>query len=131
MVITGYDIDDIKLGRKTCIVFDISPVNYTFEVQAMSVQKLTFLLPTVLTIGPRIDDRDNLLRYAKLISQQANHVKELVEGVIEGESHVLAASMTMEEIFCSTKFSLFSSLGHTFPPPSSLLPLLLSLSLSL
>ncbi|MQL78481.1 hypothetical protein Taro_010912 [Colocasia esculenta] len=113
LVITGYGIDDIKLAKKAwvlpgqaCTVFDISPVNYTFEVQAMSAEKLPFLLPAVFTIGPRIDDRDSLLRYAKLISPHdklSNHVKELVKGVIEGETRVLAASMTMEEIFRGTK----------------------------
>ncbi|OWM83227.1 hypothetical protein CDL15_Pgr012708 [Punica granatum] len=33
----------------------------------------------------------------------SNHVKELVQGVIEGETRVLAASTTMEEIFKGTK----------------------------
>lgn len=109
LVITGYGIKDIKLAKKawifpgqSCTVFDVSPVNYTFEVQAMSAEKLPFLLPAVFTIGPRIDDIEGLLKYAKLISPHdklSNHVKELVQGVIEGETRVLAASMTMEEIF--------------------------------
>ncbi|MQM17123.1 hypothetical protein Taro_050091 [Colocasia esculenta] len=101
LVITGYDINGIKLAKKVwvlpgqaCTIFDISPVNYTFE-------KLTFLLPSIFTIGPCIDDRDSLLRYAKLISPHdklSNHIKELVKGVIKGETHVIASSMTMEEI---------------------------------
>ncbi|CDP07652.1 unnamed protein product [Coffea canephora] len=44
--------------------------------------------------------------YAKLLSHQqrdSHDVKELVKGVIEGETRVLAASMTMEEIFRGTK----------------------------
>jgi flotillin len=41
-----------------------------------------------------------LLKYAKLIS---NHVKELVQGIIEGETHVLEVSMTMEEVFMGIK----------------------------
>ncbi|XP_077231175.1 flotillin-like protein 4 [Tasmannia lanceolata] len=114
LVITGYNVKDIKLAKKAYIlpgqsysVFDISPVNYTFEVQAMSAEKLPFLLPAVFTIGPRVDDYDNsLLKYAKLMSSHdklSHHVKELVQGVIEGETRVLAASMTMEEIFKGTK----------------------------
>ncbi|MBA0650795.1 hypothetical protein Goklo_018177, partial [Gossypium klotzschianum] len=58
------------------------------------------------TIGPRVDDTPSLLKYAKLISPHdklSNHVKELVQGIIEGETRVLAASMTMEEIFKGTK----------------------------
>ncbi|TYI65158.1 hypothetical protein E1A91_D09G137700v1 [Gossypium mustelinum] len=113
LVITGVGIQDIKLAKKAWIlpgqsytVFDLSPVNYTFEVQAMSAEKLPFVLPAVFTIGPRVDDTPSLLKYAKLISPHdklSNHVKELVQGIIEGETRVLAASMTMEEIFKGTK----------------------------
>ncbi|KAI3904719.1 hypothetical protein MKW92_038338 [Papaver armeniacum] len=76
--------------------FDVSPVNYTFEIQAM----------TVLTIGPRVDNHEAMLKYAKLLSshdRQSNHVKELVEGVIEGETRVLTSYMTMEDVFKGTK----------------------------
>ncbi|XWS59081.1 hypothetical protein CRYUN_Cryun08bG0091600 [Craigia yunnanensis] len=113
LVITGIGITDIKLAKKAWIlpgqsysVFDLSPVNYTFEVQAMSAEKLPFVLPAVFTIGPRVDDEASLLKYAKLISPHdklSNHVKELVQGIIEGETRVLAASMTMEEVFRGTK----------------------------
>lgn len=113
LAITGWKIQDIRLSKKSwifpgqkCIKVDISPVNYTFEVQAMSAEKLPFVLPAVFTIGPRVDDNESMLKYAKLISSHdklSNHVKELVKGVIEGETRVLAASMTMEEIFRGTK----------------------------
>lgn len=98
LVITRYGIPDIKSAKKTWILpgqscgkFDISPVNYTFEVQAMNAEKLPFLLPAVFTIGPCIDDLDSLHLYAKLISLQPCQ--------IDGETRVLAASMTMEDIF--------------------------------
>ncbi|GAB4854617.1 Flotillin-like protein 4 [Ancistrocladus abbreviatus] len=113
LVITGIGIRDVKLATKSwvihgqrCTKFDISPVNYTFEVQAMSAEKLPFILPAVFTIGPRTDDMDSLKKYAKLISPHdklSAHVKDLVKGVIEGETRVLAASMTMEEIFRGAK----------------------------
>ncbi|KAK4480173.1 hypothetical protein RD792_013235 [Penstemon davidsonii] len=113
LVITGASIPDIKISKKAWILpgqsytkFDVSPVNYTFEVQAMSAEKLPFVLPAVFTIGPRIDDDASLLKYAKLISPHdklSHHVKELVQGIIEGETRVLAASMTMEEVFKGTK----------------------------
>ncbi|XP_062098250.1 flotillin-like protein 4 [Humulus lupulus] len=113
LVITGVGINDVKLSKKawilpgqSCTVFDVSPVNYTFEVQAMSAEKLPFVLPAVFTIGPRLEDEHSLQRYAKLISPHdklSHHVKELVQGIIEGETRVLAASMTMEEIFRGTK----------------------------
>lgn len=113
LAITGVGINDIKIAKKAwifpgqkCTRFDVSPVNYTFEVQAMSAEKLPFVLPAVFTIGPRVDDFHSLLRYAKLLAahdKRSNHVNELVQGVIEGETRVLAASMTMEEIFRGTK----------------------------
>ncbi|MCL7039299.1 hypothetical protein MKW94_029610 [Papaver nudicaule] len=113
IVITGYGIDDIKLAKKAWIMpgqsykrFDVSPVNYTFNVQAMSSEKLPFVLPAVFTIGPRLEDHEALLKYAKLLAghdRQSNHVKELVQGIIEGETRVLAASMTMEDVFKGTK----------------------------
>ncbi|GAY45891.1 Flotillin-like protein 1 [Citrus sinensis] len=113
LAITGTGINDVKLAKKSwvfpgqyCTVFDITPVNYDFEVQAMSAEKLEFKLPAVFTIGPREDDRDSLLKYAKLIApkdQNSIHVREIVKGIIEGETRVLAASMTMEEVFKGTK----------------------------
>ncbi|XP_048447843.1 flotillin-like protein 4 isoform X2 [Pyrus x bretschneideri] len=113
LVITGVGIDDVKLAKKawilpgqSCSVFDMSPVNYTFEVQAMSSEKLPFILPAVFTIGPRVDDVPSLHKYAKLLcrhDQLSSHVKDLVQGIIEGETRVLAASMTMEDVFKGTK----------------------------
>ncbi|VFQ69723.1 unnamed protein product [Cuscuta campestris] len=113
LAITGFGIHDVKIAKKawvlpgqSCMRFDISPVNYTFEVQAMSAEKLPFILPAVFTIGPRIDDPESLHKYTKLIAphdKHSNHVNELVQGIIEGETRVLAASMTMEQIFKGTK----------------------------
>ncbi|KAF7134267.1 hypothetical protein RHSIM_Rhsim08G0209000 [Rhododendron simsii] len=113
LAITGWGIADISLAKKKwvwpgqkVIRVGISPVNYTFQVQAMSAEKLPFILPAVFTIGPRVDSDEAMLKFAKLISPHdklSNYVKELVQGVIEGETRVLAASMTMEEIFKGTK----------------------------
>ncbi|KAF7059910.1 hypothetical protein CFC21_066752 [Triticum aestivum] len=114
LAITGCGIDDVKLAKKAwvfvgqqCKKFCISPVNYEFEVHAMSAEKLPFILPAVFTIGPKISATGNeLLLYAKLIAllhHNTSHVHDLVKGVIEGETRVLAAELTMEEIFKGTK----------------------------
>ncbi|KAM7256842.1 hypothetical protein ACFE04_012583 [Oxalis oulophora] len=113
LAITGSGIKDIKIVKKAfvwplqrSILFNVSPVNYDFKVQAMSAEKLPFVLPAVFTIGPKVEEYDSLLLYARLLSsleKTSNHVVELVKGVIEGETRVLAASMTMEEIFKGTK----------------------------
>ncbi|KAH0781437.1 hypothetical protein KY290_001035 [Solanum tuberosum] len=113
LVIAGIGINELKITKKAlvwplqkCRVIDVTPVNYTFEVNAMSAEKLPFLLPAVFTIGPCVDDRERLIKYAKLLSHHArdsHDAKDLVQGVIEEDTRVLAASMTMEEIFKGTK----------------------------
>ncbi|KAM0863194.1 hypothetical protein ACQ4PT_044752 [Festuca glaucescens] len=124
LAITGWGIDDVKLAKKAwvfvgqqCKKFSISPVNYEFEVHAMSAEKLPFILPAVFTIGPKISATGaaeaewkeleaQLLLYAKLVAplhSSRSHVHELVKGIIEGETRVLAAELTMEEIFKGTK----------------------------
>ncbi|XP_016435894.1 flotillin-like protein 6 [Nicotiana tabacum] len=113
LVITGRGIDELKIAKKAmvwpfqkCEKIDVTPVNYTFEVNAMSKEKLSFLLPAVFTIGPRANDHSSLVKYARLLSlhQRDSHdVKELVQGIIEGETRVLAASMSMEDVFKGTK----------------------------
>ncbi|XP_024369626.1 flotillin-like protein 3 [Physcomitrium patens] len=112
LVVTGAGIKDVKLKKKGWIYpgqkfsrFDISPANYKFDVHAMSSEKLPFILPAVFTIGPK-DDSESLMKYGKLMSshdKSGNHVVELVKGIVEGETRVLAAGMTMEDIFRGTK----------------------------
>ncbi|KAH6555866.1 hypothetical protein KP509_1Z221800 [Ceratopteris richardii] len=111
LVITGWGIPDIKLAKKAWIYpgqsfsrIDMTPVNYEFDVQAMSAEKLQFKLPAVFTNGPRADDPEALIKYAvHSQGKHSAHVNDLVKGIIEGETRVLAASMTMEEIFKGTK----------------------------
>ncbi|CAN4125972.1 unnamed protein product [Withania somnifera] len=86
LVITGIGIIELKITKKAL--------------------KLPFLLPAVSTIGPCVVDLARLTKYAKLLShheRDSHDVKDLVQGVIGGEICVLAASMTMEEIFKGTK----------------------------
>ncbi|CAG8496393.1 13403_t:CDS:2, partial [Dentiscutata heterogama] len=112
LIKTGAFINDIKISKKGWILpgqrsqfFDITPVNYTLQLQAMTAEKLEFNLPAVFTIGPK-DDAVSLEKYAKLLSSKdknSEHVKDLVRGIIEGETRAIAAAMTMEEIFQERK----------------------------
>lgn len=94
-------------------------------LQAMTIEKLQFLLPVVFTVGPDVNQRglragqnvatrdvgvedrgDALMKYAMLLAQDKKdrknnheHVESIVKGIIEGETRVLVSSMTMEEIF--------------------------------
>ncbi|KAG9287407.1 hypothetical protein G9A89_023779 [Geosiphon pyriformis] len=112
LVRTGAFIEDLKLSKKGWVLpgqrfsfFDITPANYTLNLQAMSAEKLEFNLPAVFTIGPK-DEPSSLTRYARLLSskdKKSDHVQDIVRGIIEGETRVIAAGMTMEEIFQARK----------------------------
>ena len=71
---TGCGIRNIKLAKKAfiwplqkCIRFDVIPVDYNFQVEAMSSEKLPFILPIVFTMGPMVEE-ENLILYARLLS---------------------------------------------------------------
>ncbi|KAJ3330159.1 hypothetical protein HDU93_000530, partial [Gonapodya sp. JEL0774] len=112
-------------GQKYSIL-DVTPTNFPLNLHVMSAEKLEFQLPAVFTIGPKavlgavaggvgpiasgkpvvvpeIDagvDIASLKKYARLLASKSEvHVNEIVKGVIEGETRVIAASMTLEEIF--------------------------------
>ncbi|KAJ3271172.1 hypothetical protein HDV01_007030 [Terramyces sp. JEL0728] len=114
LVITGAGIKDVKVAKKAmvypmqkCGKFTITPMNYTLSLHAMTVEKLEFTLPAVFTIGPE-DKPASILKYAKLLASNSEkgvkHIQELVTGIVEGETRVIAASMSMEEIFKERKF---------------------------
>ncbi|KXS15523.1 hypothetical protein M427DRAFT_98680, partial [Gonapodya prolifera JEL478] len=109
IVKTGFGIDDMEINKK-CWVFpgqkysllEVTPMNFPLNLHVMSAEKLEFQLPAVFTIGPRADQIDipSLKKYARLLAtKNEEHVSEIVKGVIEGETRVIAASMTLEEIF--------------------------------
>ena len=77
----------------------MSPSNYHFNLQAMSREKMEFIIPGVFTIGPN-NDIAALEKYALLLSSETHeNIDKIIEGVIEGETRVLAASMEIEQIF--------------------------------
>ncbi|KAI4379776.1 hypothetical protein MLD38_006029 [Melastoma candidum] len=65
----------MKLAKKGWVypgqsstIFDVSPFSYTFEVQAMSSEKLPFVLSAVFTICLEVEEQASLIKYARLIS---------------------------------------------------------------
>ena len=103
---TGIFIDTIQLSKKTFVLpfqrgvmFDISPKTYQFTVCAMTMEKMEFQLPGVFTIAP-YKDLENMKLYAeRLITLPPGKVDQVISGIIEGETRLLAANMTIEDIF--------------------------------
>jgi len=106
IVRTGWRIQDVKISKQalqlpfqTVHKFHIKPSTFEIHVHAMSKQRIPFNLPSVWTIGPK-DDEASLEKYVKLIMEKGEAgIKETVEGVIQGETRVLTASMDLEELF--------------------------------
>lgn len=59
-------------------------------------------MPAVFTIGPK-NDPDALYKYARLLTTDDKNRDELVIGIVEGETRVICATLTMEEIFKERK----------------------------
>lgn len=112
LVVMGVGIKDVKLKKKGWIYFgqkflrfDISFVNYKFDVYVMSFEKLLFILLVVFIIGFK-DDLEFLMKYGKFMlfyDKLGNYVVEFVKGIVEGEIWVLVVGMMMEDIFCGIK----------------------------
>lgn len=119
IVRTGLMIPEISIAKKAfrwplqrAFVLDITPTSYTFTAGAMTSEKLAFHLPMSFTIGPR-NDPEALQSYARFLMQSegagpveagkgittSSKLETLVKGIIEGETRVLAASMTVDQIF--------------------------------
>lgn len=140
LVRTGWGIKDIAVSKtgfhwplQKYQFLSMKPKTYSFELHAMSKEKLSFILPGVFTIGPQ-DDPESIEKYARYLmhredsflgsswgslfggkkegqsndpqgTQANSHMDALVRGMIEGETRVLAAQMEIEELFNNrTKF---------------------------
>ncbi|KAI1640887.1 hypothetical protein F4809DRAFT_356003 [Biscogniauxia mediterranea] len=130
LAITGINVKNVLITKSAwvwpfqrCTKFSVQPHDYAMNLQAMTKEKLQFLLPVVFTIGPDVNARganakaqstshvdaedqgDALMKYAMLLADStgqkkgALYLENIVKGIIEGETRVLVSSMTMEEIF--------------------------------
>ncbi|KAG6359959.1 hypothetical protein INS49_011013 [Diaporthe citri] len=133
LALTGMGIDSVKISKSAwiypfqrCTRFSVQPHDYAMNLQAMTKEKLQFLLPVVFTVGPDVNARganakaggnagrghtqedrgDSLMKYAMLLTDTnakgkntTAFLENIVKGIIEGEVRVLVSSMTMEEIF--------------------------------
>ncbi len=111
LVRTGLFIKDVNVSKQgfqwpfqTCRFINMQPTNFSFNLNSMSQEKLEFVLPCVFTIGPK-NDIQSIEKYARLLPEsmvtknEHTDLHKLVQGIIEGETRVLSASLTIEEIF--------------------------------
>jgi flotillin len=112
IVKTGLFIPSMQISKTTlrlpyqqCCTINLKPDNYFFELDAMSKEKMEFMLPITFTIGPN-DNMEDLIKYATYILSLENKrdsdedsLENIVKGIIEGETRVLCASQPLEDIF--------------------------------
>eukprot|EP01116_Phalansterium_solitarium_P020162 TRINITY_DN586_c0_g1_i11.p1 TRINITY_DN586_c0_g1~~TRINITY_DN586_c0_g1_i11.p1 ORF type:complete len:488 (+),score=192.36 TRINITY_DN586_c0_g1_i11:123-1586(+) len=109
IVKTGIGISDMAVSKTTVVLpfqkswyLDLSPSTYELTLAAMSNEKLEFQLPVAFTIGPK-NDTETLKKFARFISgsgaTRTQDMRALVKGIVEGETRVLAAGMSIEDIF--------------------------------
>jgi flotillin len=94
------------------------------NLQAMTKEKLQFLLPVVFTVGPDVNQRgeaaghivehspedrgDALMKYAMLLADadtgngqsRGQHIENIVKGIIEGETRVLVSTLLATQYHC-------------------------------
>lgn len=109
LVITGAGIDDVLLVKKAwvhpwqkCRVISMNPFDLEIDIQATSKEKLSFLLPVILTVGPD-ENHENLIKYAKTLTglpdQGRRDCQRIVKGIVEGEIRGRVSALTLEEVF--------------------------------
>ena len=106
IVRTGLGIKNVSVTKKavqwpfqTANRISIEPRTFEVEIDAMSMHRIPFKMPTTWTIGPMVE-RNALENYAQLLSDKGDAgIHETVEGVIQGEARVLTGNMTLNEIF--------------------------------
>ncbi|QKF94097.1 flotillin domain-containing protein [Fadolivirus algeromassiliense] len=111
LVRTGLGIRDMTVSKQgyqwpfqTYQFIKMHPTNYGFDLQAMSSEKMEFVLPGVFTIGPK-DDLEAIKKYVRFLRSDQNQtqIDTLVKGILEGETRIQSAQMTIEQIFNDRK----------------------------
>lgn len=113
IVKTGFGISDIDVSKQTIQwpfqtyqFINLVPKNYKFDLNGMSSEKLGFVLPGVFTIGPKKDE-ESIKKYSQFMNEINNQKTEgghsdqetIIKGILEGETRLESARMTMDEIF--------------------------------
>lgn len=107
----GLGVKNIQYGRtmvrlplQRVHAIKMTPKNLQFSLHNMSSEKIEFKLPCSYTVGPYHHDEDaeSFLNYVKkMYDTTESQMEEIIKGVIEGETRMLTANMSVEELFSS------------------------------
>lgn len=106
LVRTGLGIDGLSITKKgvhwpgqRVSYIEMAPTTFSVNVPAMSKERIPFLMPSIYTIGPK-DDQKSLAIYASLLSDKGSiGLENTVVGIIQGETRVLTAGLSLDELF--------------------------------
>jgi flotillin len=114
LAITGAGIKSLKICKKAmvwpwqrCQTFGIQPHDYSMNLQAMTKEKLQFLLPVVFTVGPDVNQRGGANPYNEHSSQH------ILEHAPEDHGDALTKyAMLLAEAESNTKAKAATASGH-------------------
>ncbi|AGC02146.1 hypothetical protein H012_gp308 [Acanthamoeba polyphaga moumouvirus] len=109
MAKTGAFVKGVHVSRKTfqwpfqeIKVIDLSPINFHFLGSNMSKELVPFKLPVTFTVSPKHPERDleGFINYAtRLGDMNEDQVKNIIGGIVNGETRAFVGTMTIQEIF--------------------------------
>lgn len=113
LVKTGIGISDVIISKKsfqwpfqTYQFIDMSPMTLVTDLSVMSVEKLEYILPGILTVGPK-DNIESLEKFSKLLPigdpEFEQKAEIIIRGIFEGEMRSLCASLSMDQVFGDRK----------------------------
>jgi flotillin len=119
LVRTGLGVGDMEIKKKfvhwpfqNIQTIDMTPASFKFSVNAMSKEKMEFTFPAVFTIGPK-NDLESLQKYARFLLVQDNQqTRDLICGIIEGETRTLSANLSIEDMFSGRSAFKQDIVGH-------------------
>lgn len=93
LAITGMGVKNVKITKaawvwpfQRCMRFSVQPHDYAMNLQAMTKEKLQFLLPVVFTVGPDVNQRGANTRDGHPDHEPAYH-GALSDGTPAGDHH--------------------------------------------
>ena len=104
---TGIFIPDIDISKKafhlpyqTMTRLSLEPITYQCVIEeGMSVERISFNLPVIFTIGPSINP-EALKIYARLLQQSSpDDLKSKIIGIIQGETRTHAGKIPLDDLF--------------------------------